>query len=80
MMEDLICYCFAYTAEDIEDDVRSNGPSTILDKSLRGRRQMKLFKVPHNGASPGVVGVLVKVPVMLTLCDLCNRSHHWFAR
>lgn len=69
---------------------------------------MKLFKVPHNVASPGaligasnffelavataialygpgsgaalatVVGVLVEVPVMLSVCRFCNRTRHWF--
>jgi len=71
---------------------------------------MKLFKVPHNVASPGaligasnffelavataialygpgsgaalatVVGVLVEVPVMLSVCSICNRTRHWFVR
>ncbi|MFZ5799064.1 MAG: arsenical-resistance protein [Desulfobulbus sp.] len=71
---------------------------------------MRLFKVPHNVASPGaligasnffelavataialygpgsgaalatVVGVLVEVPVMLSVCGICNRTRHWFAR
>ena len=69
---------------------------------------MRLFKVPHNVASPGaligasnffelavataialygpgsgaalatVVGVLVEVPVMLSVCNVCNRTRHWF--
>ncbi len=26
-----------------------------------------------------VVGVLVEVPVMLTVCAACNRTRHWFA-
>lgn len=69
---------------------------------------MRLFKVPHNIASPGaligasnffelavataialygpgsgaalatVVGVLVEVPVMLSVCNVCNRTRHWF--
>ena len=29
-MEDLICYCFNYTALDIEMDVLQNGRSTIM--------------------------------------------------
>jgi ACR3 family arsenite transporter len=70
---------------------------------------MRLFRVPHNVASPGaligasnffelavavaitlfgpgspaalacVVGVLVEVPVMLSVCHVCNRTRHWFA-
>ena len=26
-----------------------------------------------------VVGVLVEVPVMLSVCAACNRTRHWFA-
>jgi len=25
-----------------------------------------------------VVGVLVEVPVMLSVCSICNRTRHWF--
>jgi ACR3 family arsenite transporter len=71
---------------------------------------MRLFKVPHNVASPGaligasnffelavavaitlfgpgsgaalacVVGVLVEVPVMLSVCRVCNQSRAWYQR
>jgi ACR3 family arsenite transporter len=71
---------------------------------------MRLFKVPHNIASPGaligasnffelavavaitlfgpgsgaalacVVGVLVEVPVMLSVCRVCNASRGWYQR
>ncbi len=34
---------------------------------------------PSSGAALAtVVGVLVEVPVMLTLCAACNRTRHWF--
>jgi ACR3 family arsenite transporter len=69
---------------------------------------MRVFKVPHNVASPGaligasnffelavavaitlfgpgspaalacVVGVLVEVPVMLSVCKVCNASRGWY--
>lgn len=71
---------------------------------------MRLFRVPHNVASPGaligasnffelavavaitlfgpgsgaalacVVGVLVEVPVMLSVCRICNQSRPWYQR
>ena len=34
---------------------------------------------PESGAAlVCVVGVLVEVPVMLTVCSICNRTRHWF--
>lgn len=38
MMEELICYCFNYTARDIEDDVRSHGRSLILERILAEKK------------------------------------------
>ena len=35
---------------------------------------------PGSGAALAtVVGVLVEVPVMLSLCKICNRTRHWFS-
>ncbi|MBM3744785.1 MAG: arsenical-resistance protein, partial [Acidobacteria bacterium] len=35
---------------------------------------------PGSGAALAtVVGVLVEVPVMLSVCGACNRTRHWFA-
>ena len=35
---------------------------------------------PESGAALAtVVGVLVEVPVMLSVCAVCNRTRHWFA-
>ena len=31
-MNDLICYCFGYSVDDIEKDYRDNGVSTIMEK------------------------------------------------
>jgi ACR3 family arsenite transporter len=34
---------------------------------------------PESGAALAtVVGVLVEVPVMLSVCGVCNRTKHWF--
>lgn len=37
-MDDLVCYCFGYTESDIEEDVRLNGNSTILEKILSEKK------------------------------------------
>ena len=31
-VKELICYCFSYSADDIERDYRENGESTIMKK------------------------------------------------
>ncbi len=34
---------------------------------------------PESGAAlTTVVGVLIEVPVMLSVCAVCNRTRHWF--
>jgi ACR3 family arsenite transporter len=38
-----------------------------------------LFGANSGAALATVVGVLVEVPVMLSVCGLCNRTRHWFA-
>jgi ACR3 family arsenite transporter len=36
---------------------------------------------PESGAALAtVVGVLIEVPVMLSVCSVCNRTRHWFPR
>jgi ACR3 family arsenite transporter len=36
---------------------------------------------PESGAALAtVVGVLVEVPVMLSVCRFCNRTRHWFGQ
>jgi hypothetical protein len=37
-MDDMICYCFNYTAADIERDVLTNGRSTIMEKILSEKK------------------------------------------
>lgn len=39
-----------------------------------------LFGADSPAALATVVGVLVEVPVMLSVCNLCNRSRDWFSR
>lgn len=38
-----------------------------------------LFGAESGAALATVVGVLVEVPVMLSVCNVCNRTRHWFA-
>ena len=37
-----------------------------------------LFGPTSGAALATVVGVLVEVPVMLSVCAFCNRTRHWF--
>ncbi len=38
-MNDLVCYCFRYTARDIEEDVRANnGRSLILEEIVAAKK------------------------------------------
>jgi ACR3 family arsenite transporter len=37
-----------------------------------------LFGAGSGAALATVVGVLVEVPVMLSVCAACNRTRHWF--
>lgn len=39
-----------------------------------------LFGLHSGAALATVVGVLVEVPVMLSLCSIANRTRHWFPR
>jgi ACR3 family arsenite transporter len=39
---------------------------------------ISLFGPESGAALSTVVGVLVEVPVMLSVCHVCNRTRHWF--
>ena len=39
---------------------------------------ISLFGAQSGAALATVVGVLVEVPVMLSVCKICNRTRHWF--
>lgn len=41
---------------------------------------ISLFGLGHGAALATVVGVLVEVPVMLSLVGFANRTQHWFAK
>lgn len=37
-MRDLVCFCFGYTASDIERDVVENNKSTIVDRIVSEKK------------------------------------------
>ena len=37
-MIDYICYCFEYTRRDIEEDLKQNGHSLIMEKIQREKK------------------------------------------
>jgi hypothetical protein len=37
-MKKYICYCFKYTEEDIINDVKKNGKSTILERIVAAKK------------------------------------------
>ncbi len=37
-MRDLVCFCFGYTASDIERDVLESNKSTIVDRIMREKK------------------------------------------
>lgn len=39
---------------------------------------ISLFGLQSGATLATVVGVLVEVPVMLSVCSFCNRTKHWF--
>lgn len=38
-MSEIICYCFGYTAEAIENDYTNNGRSTILERIIEEKKK-----------------------------------------
>ena len=59
----------------------------IAQREVMNRRLASLWQalldsvgLPAGAALATVVGVLVEVPVMLSVCSFCNRTRHWFPR
>jgi ACR3 family arsenite transporter len=57
-------------------------PGTLIGSSnffeLAVATAIALFGPESGAALVTVVGVLVEVPVMLSICRVCNRTRHWF--
>ncbi len=41
MTQNLVCYCFGYTAEDIKKDYDENSRSTIMDRIANEKKNGK---------------------------------------
>ena len=37
-MDNIICYCFGYAAEDIKNDFQENGKSMIMEKIIQEKK------------------------------------------
>jgi hypothetical protein len=37
-MEDLVCYCFEYSKEDVKQDYKTNGRSLIIEKIIEEKK------------------------------------------
>ncbi len=52
------------------------GASSFFELAVA--RAIALYGAGSGAALATVVGVLVEVPVMLSVCAFCNRTRHWF--
>ena len=57
-------------------------PGALIDASnffeLAVATAIALFGAGSGAALATVVGVPIEVPVMLSVCGICNRTRHWF--
>ena len=65
-----------------EGPVQRCGPRALIGASnffeLAVAVAITIFGPESGAALACVVGVLVEVPVMLSVCSICNRTRHWF--
>ncbi|HTZ33069.1 MAG TPA: ACR3 family arsenite efflux transporter [Methylomirabilota bacterium] len=63
-------------------DYRVAAPGALIGASnffeLAVATSIALFGAGSGAALATVVGVLIEVPVMLSVCKVCNRTRHWF--
>ena len=64
-------------------EYRVAAPGALIGASnffeLAVATSIALFGPGSGAALATVVGVLIEVPVMLSVCGMCNRTRHWFA-
>ena len=63
-------------------EYRVAAPGALIGASnffeLAVATSIALFGAGSGAALATVVGVLIEVPVMLSVCSMCNRTRHWF--
>jgi len=63
-------------------EYRVAAPGALIGASnffeLAVATSIALFGAGSGAALATVVGVLIEVPVMLSVCKMCNRTRHWF--
>jgi len=63
-------------------EYRVAAPGALIGASnffeLAVATSIALFGAGSGAALATVVGVLIEVPVMLSVCTMCNRTKHWF--
>ncbi len=64
-------------------EYRVAAPGALIGASnffeLAVATSIALFGAGSGAALATVVGVLIEVPVMLSVCSMCNRTRHWFS-
>jgi len=64
-------------------EYRVAAPGALIGASnffeLAVATSIALFGAGSGAALATVVGVLIEVPVMLSVCGMCNRTRHWFS-
>ncbi len=69
---------------DIQVENTSPAPGALISVSnffeLAVAVAITLFGPGSGAALATVVGVLVEVPVMLSVCKICNQSRGWYQR
>ena len=58
--------------------VASAAPDPGPNSAMAVATAIALFGPESGAALATVVGVLIEVPVMLSVCAACNRTRHWF--
>lgn len=64
-------------------EYRVAAPGALIGASnffeLAVATSIALFGAGSGAALAAVVGVLIEVPVMLSVCNMCNSTRHWFS-